>query len=57
MQEVKPRRKRRRRPTITPRFGPQSIALELGLIRMALDTEVLPQKKEQQKPGKLIQLP
>ena len=37
MQIVKTRRKKRRRPTLTPRFGPSSVALEIGLIRQTLD--------------------
>lgn len=39
MQLVRTRRKRRRRPTVTPRFGPSSVALELGLLRLALEEE------------------
>ena len=31
------KRKRRRRPTFTPRFGPSSVALEIGLLRLTLD--------------------
>ena len=31
------RRKRRRRPTMTPRFGSSTVALEIGLVRMTLD--------------------
>jgi len=38
MQLIKTRRKRKRRPTLTPRFGPASVALELGLIRESLQT-------------------
>ena len=30
-------RKRSRRPTMTPRFGANSVALEIGLLRMTLD--------------------
>lgn len=30
------KKRRRRRPTFTPRFGPQSVALEIGLVRLAL---------------------
>ena len=30
------RRKRRRKPTMTPRFGPTSIAFEIGLLRMTM---------------------
>ena len=30
------RRKRRRRPTFTTRFGPNSLALEIGIVRLAL---------------------
>lgn len=32
-----PRRKRRRRPTFTPRFGGSSLAYEIGLIRLTND--------------------
>jgi hypothetical protein len=35
----KTRRKRKRRPTLTPRFGPASPALEIGLIRMAIASQ------------------
>ena len=30
-------RKRKRRPTLTPRFGSSTIAMEIGLLRMTLD--------------------
>lgn len=39
MEQLKTRRKRRRRPTFTPRFGPASVALELGLLRLTLAEE------------------
>jgi len=39
MEQVKNRRRRRRRPTFTPRFGPSSVALELGLLRLTLAEE------------------
>ena len=39
MENHKIRRRRRRRPTVTPRFGPSSVALELGLLRLALEAE------------------
>ena len=35
----KNRRKRKRRPTLTPRFGPASVALEIGLIRLSLEID------------------
>lgn len=35
----KNRRKKRRRATFTPRFGPASVALEIGLIRQSLDVK------------------
>ena len=35
----KNRRKRRRKPTMTPRFGDSTIALEIGLLRMSLGME------------------
>jgi len=44
---LKNRRKRKRRPTITPRFGNSSIALELGLLRMALDAYREAEKKDE----------
>ena len=33
------RRKRRRKPTMTPRFGPTSVAFEIGLLRLSLDVQ------------------
>ncbi len=35
----KNRRKRKRRPTVTPRFGASTVALEIGLVRLALEAE------------------
>lgn len=47
------RRKRRRRPTMTPRFGQNSLALEIGLLRLTLDLQreagKLEQKSEEKK--------
>ena len=43
------RRKRRRRPTMTPRFGSSTIALEIGLVRMTLDMQRDIEKKESRK--------
>lgn len=42
-------RKRRRRPTLTPRFGSTSIALEIGLLRMTLDMAREMEKKDEEK--------
>lgn len=42
-------RKRRRRPTMTPRFNSNSIALEIGLLRMTLDMARDIEKKEESK--------
>ncbi len=42
------RRKRRRKPTMTPRFGSSSIALEIGLIRLTLDMQRELEKKERE---------
>ncbi len=39
-------RKRRRRPTMTPRFGTSSIAFEIGLLRMTIDMARQLEKKE-----------
>ncbi|MFN8392093.1 MAG: hypothetical protein U0136_17510 [Bdellovibrionota bacterium] len=39
-------RKRRRRPTMTPRFGSSTIALEIGLLRMTLDMARELEKKD-----------
>jgi hypothetical protein len=36
MQATNQRRKRRRRSTLTPRFGSSTIALEIGLIRQSM---------------------
>ncbi len=47
MQNYNNRRKRRRRPTFTPRFGPQSMALEIGLLRLSLDVYREFEKKEE----------
>ena len=33
------RRKRKRRPTFTPRFGNSTVALEIGLLRMIIEQE------------------
>ena len=41
-------RKRRRRPTMTPRFGSSSIALEIGLLRMTIDMAREIEKKERE---------
>ena len=49
MQQINPRRKRKRRPTFTPRFGSSSIALEIGLLRMTLDMARELEKKEDEK--------
>ena len=43
----KTRRKRKRRPTLTPRFGNSSVALELGLLRLALDAYREAEKKDE----------
>ena len=46
MENIKNRRRRKRRPTITPRFGNSSVALELGLLRMAIDAIREVEKKD-----------
>jgi hypothetical protein len=46
------RRKRRRQPTVTPRFGSSSIALEIGLIRMAIEASKDLDKAEPKNPQK-----
>jgi hypothetical protein len=33
------RRKRRRKPTLTPRFGSSTLALEIGLLRLSLEAQ------------------
>ena len=40
------RRRRKRRQTISQRFGPTSVALELGLLRLTLELERELEKKE-----------
>ncbi len=40
------RRKRKRKPTLTPRFGGSSIALEIGLLRMALEVQREAEREE-----------
>ena len=47
MQQLNNRRRRRRRPTGIPRFGPESIALEIGLLRMSLDVQREIERKEE----------
>ena len=49
MQQLNNRRKRSRRPTFTPRFGPESIALEIGLLRMTLEVQRELEKQEEKK--------
>lgn len=44
----KNRRRRKRRPTLTPRFGSSSVALEIGLIRMAVELQKEEAKKERE---------
>lgn len=39
MHTAQARRKRRRKPTMNGRFGPSSVALEIGLLRMTIDTQ------------------
>lgn len=52
MNELNARRKRRRRPTFTPRFGPGSVALEIGLLRMMIEQQKdLLEKKEDKGQG------
>lgn len=46
MQKNHNRRKRRRKPTLTPRFGSSSLALEIGLVRMALEAQREFEKKQ-----------
>ena len=45
MKEVTLRRPRKRKPTITPRFGTSSIALEISLVRMAIEVQKELEKK------------
>lgn len=46
------RRKRRRKPTMTPRFGPSSVALEIGLLRLALEAQRDFEREESKREGK-----
>lgn len=46
------RRKRRRKPTLSGRFGSSTIALEIGLIRMTLDLQRELEKKSEPKDPK-----
>ena len=39
MNEINSRRKRRRRPTFTPRFGASSVALEIGILRLMIEQQ------------------
>ena len=43
------RRKRRRKPTMTPRFGSSSVALEIGLLRLTIDMQKDLEQKERPK--------
>ncbi len=43
------RRKRRRRPTMTPRFGTSTVALEIGLVRLTLDMQRELDRKDERK--------
>ena len=45
------RRKRKRKPTLTPRFGSSTVALEIGLIRMSIDAIREETQREQRKTG------
>lgn len=49
MNPANSRRKRKRRPTFTPRFGSSTIAFEIGLLRMTLDMTRDLEKKEEEK--------
>lgn len=49
MQTNNARRRRRRKPTFTPRFGSSSIALEIGLLRLALEAQREAEKFEEEK--------
>ena len=49
MQKNLNRRKRRRKPTLTPRFGSSSLVLEIGLVRMALEAQREFEKQEYQR--------
>jgi hypothetical protein len=46
MQVNNNRRKRKRKPTMNPRFGPGSLAFEIGLIRISLDVTKESEDKE-----------
>ena len=39
MQTTQARRKRRRKGTMNGRFGPESVAFEIGLLRMTIDSQ------------------
>ena len=43
------RRKRRRKPTMTPRFGENSVAFEIGLIRLSMEVQREMEQKEKAK--------
>lgn len=46
------RRKRKRKPTLTPRFGNSTVALEIGLIRLALEAQREIEKLEEKERNK-----
>lgn len=52
-QQSDTRRKRRRKPTHTPRFGSTTLALEIGLLRLSLEAQR--EFEEEQKPRTLNQ--
>ncbi len=50
MSQTNNRRKRRRKATLTPRFGSSSVALEIGLIRMAIEEQRQMEKRLRDRP-------
>ena len=52
MQDLNNCRKRKRKPTMTPRFGSSTLALEIGLLRMTMDVMREFESKEQKKKEK-----
>lgn len=50
MESSQTRRKRRRKPTLNPRFDSSRVALEIGLIRLALKNEKDEKNKKAPRP-------
>ena len=52
MRKINSCRKRKRRPTLTPRFGGSTIALEIGLIRQSMEIQRELERQERKNEAK-----